>query len=91
MATLVRTDPVTGVETYTGFSWTTLFFGPVPALARRDWLGMVLGLGIIVVLMVSGTVILAATGEQLLAQVFTAAVWAIWAAVYNANHAARVG
>lgn len=89
MATL-HTDPTTGRETFTGFSWSTLFFGPLPALFRRDWLGAVIGLGIVAVLLVAVTVVLDVTGEQWMAQLLSFGVWVIWAAMYNSNHAARV-
>lgn len=91
MATLLSTDPVTGVETYTGFSWTTLFFGPIPALARRDWLGVAIGVGLLVVLFVGVSVVVEVTGSLGMAQLLSAGVWMIWAALYNANHAARAG
>lgn len=86
----VHTDPVTGQETFEGFSWTTLFFGPLPALFRRDWLGAAIGVGIVAVLLVAVTVVLAVTGEQWMGQLLSVGVWVIWAAMYNANHAGRV-
>jgi hypothetical protein len=38
--TLILKNPLTGelAEAPVGFSWTTFFFGPLPALFRADWL-----------------------------------------------------
>lgn len=87
MATL-RTDPTTGRETFSGFSWTTLFFGPIPALFRRDWLGAVLWFAVAVIATLLGVMV--SGGDPAVARVFIMAVMVVWAAFYNANHAARV-
>jgi hypothetical protein len=35
--TIILTNDVYFKKAYRGFSWTTLFFGALPAVFRRDW------------------------------------------------------
>lgn len=43
--TFTMVNPSTGATAtaYQGFSWTTLFFGPFPALLRADVIGALIG------------------------------------------------
>ncbi len=65
--------PASGVRRtgYEGFSWTSLFFGGLPALIRGD---IAYGLGIIVAQILLGLVSFG---------LLSIAVAVIWAAVYN--------
>lgn len=63
---------------YAGFSWTTLFFGFLPALFRRDGMGVIFGLGVCLSSVVAWTAYLGWLP------------WIIWAASYNRNHLGRL-
>jgi hypothetical protein len=84
MATAVQTDPVSGVETFSGFSWTTFFFGPLPALFRGDWIGALIGVGVL-----AGVVVVTWSMTETAAQLVALGAQVWWAAVYNGNHAGR--
>lgn len=61
----------------TGFSWTTLFFGPFPALLRGDlkWAAIQLVANF-----------LAAAVTAPLFGIGSALTWIVFAAIYNARH-----
>lgn len=63
---------------YDGFSWTTLFWGPLPALFRGDGVGFLIGLGVGIASLLAWTAFLGWIP------------WIIWAAVYNRNHLDRL-
>lgn len=70
-------DPKTGLQetAYSGFSWTSLFFGALPAFFRGDFLRGVVGWAIFIVISIG-------SGGLLLP-----VAWLIWAFVYNRMHA----
>jgi hypothetical protein len=63
---------------YVGFSWTSLFFGAIPAMFRGDWLAFCIYLLLCIVVgaftMGVGTLLL----------------WIIWPFFYNRWHARRL-
>lgn len=59
---------------YLGFSWTSLFFGGLPAAFRGDWLGFLVFFGIA-----------AAT-----AGIAVPVLWLLWPFYYNRWHARRL-
>lgn len=70
-------DPKTGLQetAYSGFSWTSLFFGALPAFFRGDFLRGVVGWAIFIVISIG-------SGGMLLP-----VAWVAWAIVYNRMHA----
>lgn len=80
MATAVRIVHPSGLErdAYQGFSWTTLFFGPFPALFRGD----LVGAAIILFTALLAGVIIPVVGSFLACVVF--------AAIYNGQQFARL-
>ena len=56
---------------YVGFSWTSLFFGPFPALFRGDWLGFFSYVGLALVL---------AAATAMIGNVIQ---WFVWPIFYN--------
>lgn len=65
-------------DAYEGFSWTTLFFGFVPAVIRGDLYGAAIGFIVFLVCF------------SALASVIPAFLWVAWAFLYNANHMTRL-
>lgn len=63
---------------YSGFSWTTLFFGFFPSLFRGDGLGLLFGICVGIASLLASVVFLGWLP------------WVIWAAVYNGNHLDRM-
>jgi hypothetical protein len=87
MTTEIRLrHPATGDEklAYDGYSWTSLFFGGIPALLRGD---IVLGLAIIVAGLVAA---FASLASGLPAWLGLSVVDVIWATVYNGIHLRRL-
>jgi hypothetical protein len=80
MASSVRIVHPSGLErdAYQGFSWTTLFFGPFPALFRGDLVGAAL---IFFTAILAG-IIIPVIGSFLVCVVF--------AAIYNQQHFTRL-
>src|SRR5262245_61814898 len=87
MATEIRLrHPATGEEklAYEGYSWTSLFFGGIPALLRGD---IVLGLAILRASLVAA---FASLASGLPAWLGWSMVDIIWATVYNGIHLRRL-
>ncbi len=81
MATAVRVmHPEHGISqtAYVGFSWTSFFFGGIPAMTRGD---VGIGLGVLV-----GTIFLGAVSFGLLAIVINL----VWAFVYNKMYTTKL-
>jgi hydrogenase/urease accessory protein HupE len=88
------------VRTYQGFSWTTFFWGMWPAVFRRDWLGVLVAVGLWM-LLGFGSFVMAelavsmdpyginpnvGLGLPLISQVVGLAGWIVYSASYNRWH-----
>lgn len=81
MATLVSMQQQSsGLRTkaYLGWSWTSFFFGGIPALFRGDFLGFFVWFGVALAL----SILTAGIGNVVL--------WIVWSVVYNKWHARRL-
>lgn len=74
---LVHKETGLKAQAFRGFSWTTFFFGPFPALARGDFVTFLIYLAIVIALAVL-------TGPLVVPAAF--AVSLCWAFMYNDHH-----
>lgn len=79
--TLRHRDTGLTTKAYTGFSWTTAFFGPFPALFRADYITFLVYVAVVAV------ALLVTVG---IALPFIIAADVVWGFMYNANHLRRL-